>query len=220
MQDSAQYKVIDRRKFAVVMVILMSFVAVGVWVSLDYFAEYAERLEELAVTAPAAAAAAATKLTRTLAILNGLVLGSLTTIIIWHGWSSWRSESMPPTGSWILEGQRTWTGESAVRIAKFTIVVGALLGVLGVASSSILWRLGDTIVDEAPKGAYMLGHPIGESACGDTNDKSIQALFVAPALVRCGPGAVILPRNAWTAGSGQKRTFSAQKNPTLGGALF
>lgn len=173
MQESARYKVIDRKKFAVVMVILLSFVAVGVWVSLDYFAEYAERLEELAVTAPAEAAATATKLMRTLAMLNGLVLGSLTTAIIWHGWSGWRTESMPPTGSWILEGQRTWSGESAVRIAKFTIVVGALLGVLGVASSLVLWSLGNTVLGAAPQGAHMYGHQTGELARGDMNNESV-----------------------------------------------
>jgi hypothetical protein len=52
---------------------------------------------------------------------------------------------MPPKGSWILEGQRIWTGESAVRVAQFTIVVGALLAVLAVVSSLILWSLGDTL---------------------------------------------------------------------------
>ncbi len=141
MQDPAQYKVLDRKKFAVVMVVLLSIVAVGVWVALDHFAKYAEQLQELAANDPAEAAATATQLLRTLAISNGLVLGSLSILIIWHGWRGWRAESMPPTGFWILEGQRTWAGEPAVRIAKFTIVVGVLLGVLAVASSLILWNL-------------------------------------------------------------------------------
>ncbi len=153
MQDSAQYRVMDRKRFAVAMVVLVSICAVGVWVGLNRFAEYAEQLKNLAVTDPAEAAAAAAQLARTLAILNGLVLGSLTIVIIWQGWSGWRAESMPPPGSWILEGQRTWTGEPAVRIAKFRIVVGALLGVLTAASSSILWSLGERVVDAAAKGA-------------------------------------------------------------------
>lgn len=145
MQNSADYRVIDRKKFAFMMAILLSVVALGVWVSLDHLAEYAEHLEELTATEPLEAAANFTQLLRTLAILNGIVLSLLAILIIWHGWRGWQTASMPPKGSWILEGQRTWSGESAVRIAQFTTTVGALLGVLTVISSLILWSLGDSL---------------------------------------------------------------------------
>ena len=181
MQNSANYKVINRKKFAIIMVILLSIVAVGVWVSLDRLAEYGEDLEELAVTEPLEAAATLKKLTRTLAILNGIVLSSLAVLIIWHGWSGWRSESMPPKGSWILEGQRTWTGESAVRIAKFKVAAGILLGVLGVASSLILWHLGDTGDDQTSKGAYIRGHEVNQFACRNASNESTHVASVTPA---------------------------------------
>ena len=51
----------------------------------------------------------------------------------------WQTASMPPTGSWILEGQRIWTGKSAIRVAQFTIALGVPLGMLAVVSSLILW---------------------------------------------------------------------------------
>ncbi len=155
MQDSADYRVIDRKKFAVVMVILLSLVAVGVWVGLDHLVEYAEQLEELAAGESVEAGAILTQLLRTLAILNGIVLSLFATLIIWHGWRGWRTASMPPRGSWILEGQRTWTGESAVRIAQFTILLGAMLAVLGVASSLILWVVGDPSIDQTLKQAAL-----------------------------------------------------------------
>ena len=145
MQDSGRYKVIGRTKFTLVMAILISMVAVGVWLGLDRLAEYTKQLEGLAVAEPAEAAATLTQLLRTLAILNGIVLSLLTLWIIRHGRRGWRTASMPPEGSWIVEGQRTWSGEPAVRIARFTVTMGALLGVLAVASSVILWRLGDTL---------------------------------------------------------------------------
>jgi hypothetical protein len=78
-----------------------------------------------------------------LAVLNGILLAVLAVLIIWHGFRGLRTASMPPKGSWILEGQRIWTGQSAVRIAKFMITVGALLVALAVISSLILWRIGD-----------------------------------------------------------------------------
>lgn len=144
MQDSTNYKVIDRKTFAVVMAVLLSVVAVGVWMGLDRLAEYAKQLEELAVTEPLEVAGTISWLMQTVAILNGIVLTMLAILIIWHGWRGWRTASMPPKGSWILKGQRTWTGESAVRIAQFKITVGVLLGVLALVSSMILWSLGDT----------------------------------------------------------------------------
>lgn len=124
------------------MAVLLSVVAVGVWISLDRLAEYAKRLEELAAAEPLAVAATRMQLVRTLAVVNGFVLSSLALLIVWHGWRGWRTASMPPKGSWILEGQRTWTGKSAVRIARFTITVGAFLGVLAAVSSVVLWNLG------------------------------------------------------------------------------
>jgi magnesium-transporting ATPase (P-type) len=144
MQDSSEYKVIDRRKFAAVMVVLVGIVSVGVWLSLDCLAEYTNQLQKLSEEEPLKAAEAFTQLMRSFAILNGMVLSSFATIVIWHGWRSWRTASIPPRGSWILEGQQTWTGESAERIARFTMVAGVLLAVMAVASSLFLWGIGDT----------------------------------------------------------------------------
>ncbi len=147
MQESAQYRVIDRKRFVLVMVVILSVIAPVAWIGLDHFADYTQRLQNLAETDPAKAAAAATQLVRKLAVINALLMCSLTAIIIWYGLRSWRAKSMPPPGSWILEGQRTWSGESAVRIAKFAIAVGALLGILAVAGSAILWSLSATFAN-------------------------------------------------------------------------
>ena len=143
--DLSAYRIFDRKKFFVIMAILLSVIAVSVWVGLDRVAEYAKQLEELAAADPTEAAATLTLLLQKLAILNGIVLSLLAIWIISHGWRGWRTASMPPRGSWILEGQRIWTGESAIRVAQFTIAVGVLLGVLAVVSSLILWSLGDTL---------------------------------------------------------------------------
>ena len=141
--DLSAYRIFDRKKFAVIMAILLSVVAVGVWVGLDRLADYAKQLEEFTATDPVKAAAIVTQQLRMLAVLNGILLALLAVLIIWHGLRGLRTASMPPKGAWILEGQRIWTGQSAVRIAKFTITVGALLVVLAVISSLILWRIGD-----------------------------------------------------------------------------
>ena len=148
MQNSANYRIINRKKYALVMVVLVSILAIGVWTGLDHLAEYVEQIEELIDTEPVEAAAAIKQLVRIFAIFSGTALSSIAILIIWNGLSGWRVESMPPKGSWILEGQRTWTGESAVRIAKFTITAGVLLVVLAVVSTWILWNLGDTIIDQ------------------------------------------------------------------------
>ena len=143
--DMSTYRVFDRKKYAVIMAILLSVVAVGVWVGMDRVAEYAKQLEELAATDPTEAAATLTQLLQTLAILNAIVMSSLAIGVIWRAWRGWQTASMPPRGSWILEGQRTWTGEPAIRVAKFTIAVGLLLWGLAVVGSLVLWSLGDSL---------------------------------------------------------------------------
>lgn len=146
MNDSADYKILDRKKFAAAMVIPLGLVAVGVWVSLDWFAQYLEGLAALAEDEPQRVAATVKQLTRALAVVNGIVLFSFSALIIWHGRRGLRTAAMPPKGSWILEGQRTWAGEPALRIARFTIAVGAMLAVIGIPSTWLLWRLGDTLL--------------------------------------------------------------------------
>jgi len=137
------YRIFDRKKFVLIMAVLLSVVAVGVWVGLDHLADYAKQLEELTATDPAIAAAIITQQLRMLAVLNGILLTLLAVLIIRHGLRGLRTTSMPPKGSWVLKGQRIWTGQSAVRIAKFTITAGTLLEILAIISSLILWHIGD-----------------------------------------------------------------------------
>ena len=176
MQDSGDYRVLDRKKFALIMAVLLGVLSVGVWLGLDRLAEYAAGLEELVATAPAKAGAILTRQLRFLAVLNGIVLSLLALLIIWHGSRGWRTVSMPPKGSWILEGPPIWTGPAAVRIAQFTITAGILLGVLAVIGSVMLWRVGDTLRDQTWKGAYVRGHEVNEfTPCG--SDQSYWASF-------------------------------------------
>ena len=60
-------------------------------------------------------------------------------------------------------------------------VVGALLGALGIASSLILWMLGDTAVDRASQHAYFRCHEMHEVACRDVSHESIHAASFTPA---------------------------------------
>jgi hypothetical protein len=147
MKEPTEYRVIARSKFAAAMVIPLGLVAVGVWAGLDFAAQYMDRVAELVEAEPQRAAATLTQLVRLLAVANGLVLFSLATLIIWHGRKGWRTAAMPPKGSWVLEGQRVWQGEAALRIARFTMIVGVMLAVLAVVSSLVLWGVGDTLAD-------------------------------------------------------------------------
>lgn len=148
MHASAKYRVIDRKKFAVAMVVLLSAASVGTWVSLDRTADFAARLAEVVRADPIQGARTVTQVMRFVAILNGIVLSSFAALIIRQGWKGWLTASMPPAGSWVLEGQRTWAGEPAKRIAKFTVVIGALLLILALATSWTLWGMSDTLIDQ------------------------------------------------------------------------
>ena len=144
MQDPSPYRVVNRKSFLVIMALMTSAVAVGVWVGLDHLALYVEELKQLAETEPDKAATTGAELVRAFAIVNATVLLLFAVVIVRNGWRGWKSASMPPAGSRILEGQRTWSGEPAVRVAKFTIAVGAILAVLGLASTLLLWDLSES----------------------------------------------------------------------------
>lgn len=141
--DSSAYRIFGRKKFVAIMAVLLSVVAVGVWIGLDRLADYMKQLEEITAVDPAKGASIVTQQLRMLAVLNGILLAAMAGLITWHGLKGLRTASMPPKGSWILEGQRIWTGQSASRIAKFTITVGAVLMVLAFISSLMLWRMAD-----------------------------------------------------------------------------
>ena len=140
--DLSEYRIFSRKKFVVIMAVLLTPVAFGVWVGLDHLADYGKQLEKLAATDPAEAAAIVTQQLRMLAVLNWVLLAGFAVLIIRHGLRGLRTASMPPKGSWILEGQRIWTGQGAARIAKFKITVGVLLMVLATIGSAMLWRIG------------------------------------------------------------------------------
>ena len=73
-----------------------------------------------------------------------------------------------------------WTGEPAVRIAKFKIAVGVLLGMLGVGSSVILWSLGDTMVDQTANAAYANGHEVHATDWLETADRDSGKAYAPP----------------------------------------
>ena len=145
--DFSEYRIFSRKKFVVIMAVFLVLVAVVVWSGLDRLADYVKQLEKLAATDPAEAATIVTQQLRLLAVLNWVLLAGFAGLIIRDGVRGLRSASMPPRGSWILEGQRIWTGASAVRIAKFKITVGAVLMVLAAISSAVLWNIGDMFQD-------------------------------------------------------------------------
>ena len=108
--DLSAYRIFDRKKFVVIMAVLLSVVAVGVWVGLDRLSDYAKQLEELTATDPAKAAAIVTQQLRMLAVLNAILLGVLAVLIIWHGLRGLRTASMLPRGRGYWKGNASGPG--------------------------------------------------------------------------------------------------------------
>ena len=165
MQAQNTHRVMSRKKAAFIVAVFLSILTLGVWHGLNWVDDSFQRLQELTTAEPVAGGEALSKWLRNLAVVNGIVLSLLAALVIWHGWRGMKTESMPPKGSWILEGQRVWTGLSAMRIAKFTIAVGLLLGLLAVISCLIIWRFGDTVSDQVHRGTYIRGHGVNEFTC-------------------------------------------------------
>ena len=73
--------------------------------------------------------------------LIAVATGAITAFLLWYGLKGLRTQSMPPRDSWVIEGQRIWTGTDAVFHAKIVLVTSAIFWLLGIVAAGILWRV-------------------------------------------------------------------------------
>ena len=103
--------------------------------------DFSERMSELVATAPDKAGAELAQYLRIGSVLNGILILAFAFFVSWYGLKGIRTQSMPPIGSWIVEGQQVRRGTKAIAISKLVVALGGLMALRGVASSMILWRL-------------------------------------------------------------------------------
>ena len=146
MVDLTKYRVLNRKQAAALIVVVVVVGALILWYGTGWVDGFSERMSELIAADPDKAAAELAKQLRIVSVLNGIFSFALALFMSWYGFRGIRTESMPPVGSWVMEGQRRIrTGPGAVMISKVMVAAGVLVALLGVASSLVLWQLADKV---------------------------------------------------------------------------
>jgi len=135
------HRVLSRPKAAAFVVVLLAVVAALLWLAMDWIDAYQRYMSGLQASSPELAVTVLANHLRLFSILQAVPLWLFAAYLAWHAHKGIRTESMPPLGSWIVEGQRIRTGRQAVRIAQFLIVLAALLAIAAVAAAVLLWNI-------------------------------------------------------------------------------
>jgi hypothetical protein len=145
MSDTEDYRVMTRSTAMSMAASALAVGAVLVWASMIWIESYGDRLSALQALSPQDAAAKLAGDLRTFAVAQLVVLVAFGLFLVWYGRKALRSRSMPPTGSWVIQGQHIRKGRSATTAASALIACAALLIALAGVSAFLLWRLAATI---------------------------------------------------------------------------
>ena len=144
------YRVVPRATAAGIGIGLFAAAAIVVWFAIRWMNASTVEFERLFEQTPEQAALEIVRRLRMYAWLYG---GSLLAIAAWIAWMAARiirTQRMPPPGSWIVEGQRTWEGTAAVKRGRILRIVAAALALLAGGLFVTLWRLAGTIAVPGP----------------------------------------------------------------------
>ena len=130
------------------MALVVGVCGLALWAGLSGVELYAEQMSRPIDTGPEQAQAKMVRDVRLLAVASGAFASASAAFLFWYGLRSLRTRSMPPKGSWVVEGQRIRTGPDAVVRAKLLLTASVALCLLGIVAAVMLWRLPGALLAE------------------------------------------------------------------------
>ncbi|HSG64962.1 MAG TPA: hypothetical protein VLD39_08175, partial [Gammaproteobacteria bacterium] len=138
-----------RPQAAAIVAGILALGAVVLWLGLAWVDVYTASFDLLMLTDPEAATAALVLHLKILAILQILPLTAFVGFMIWYCGRAIATQSLPPLGAWIVEGQRINTGAAAVRNARVLLGLTALLAVAGALEIAYVYYIAITLQNGA-----------------------------------------------------------------------
>ncbi len=139
------YRVLSRAKAALIGSLLLAAATVSAWFVIQ---KMRASTADLGVLLDQSPEQAAQEIVRRIRIYAWLYGGSLFAIATWIAWIAMRiirTARMPPPGSWIVEGQRTWEGDAAIKRGRYLGYFVGALALLAVGLFLMLWTLAGSI---------------------------------------------------------------------------
>ena len=143
--DAQRHRVLSRSKAMVLVGFVLAIGALLVWASMAWIRSYGDGLAILEAMAPDEAAIKLAQDLKTFAIVTLIGLLALSAAVVWYGARALRSQSIPPIGSWIVEGQHVRTGREARTAAWVLIGFALLVALCSFALAAIVWSLAGTL---------------------------------------------------------------------------
>ena len=139
--DETDYRVFARAHAAALVVAIAALGALAIWLGTGWIESYAEQMGTLFDREPDLARAMLVRDLRVVAVVTAVLMALMAGWLCRYSARSMRTRVMPPPGSWIVEGQRTWTDDAAVRRAQLLLAASAVVLLLGLVAAAMMWRL-------------------------------------------------------------------------------
>ena len=143
-QDSV-YRVVSRRAMLAVLVTGFCGGILALWLSMESLNVYSAWVTELVYSDPERAIIELTADLKLMAAFHGVPIWIAAALLFSYGYRGIQTRSMPPVGSWVVEGQRIRTGSEAVLVAKLMVGAAAVLALLVAGTSLLIWTLADEL---------------------------------------------------------------------------
>ena len=135
MPDMSAYRVLSRKRLILPFLAVLTLSVLSLWIGIQWLEALSARQSELLAADPGQAALELADSLRFIAAVNAMVLLAGAGLLSRYGVRGIRTESMPPVGSWVIEGQRIRTGPKAVMVARLMVAAAGLLVVVAGAGT-------------------------------------------------------------------------------------
>jgi hypothetical protein len=140
-----RYRVLTRLQASLIIGTILAAGTVIVWLGNQWIEAYLDRIAALQRSNPQAALAAMATHLKILAVIQILPLAAFSVFMIWYCRRVIETRSLPPTGAWIIEGQRIRTGAGAVRNARILLALTCLVTVIGALAAVYVYYVATSL---------------------------------------------------------------------------
>ena len=143
------YRVMTRLQAFLILGAILALGALAVWLGSAWIDGYLARMDALQRTNPNEAVETMVRYLKVLAFVQLRPLVAFCAFMIWYCRRAIATQSLPPAGSWIVEGQRIRSGVSAVRRARIALALTGVIAIAGIVAAVYVYAIATSLQDRA-----------------------------------------------------------------------
>lgn len=143
------YRVMTRLQAFLILGAIFAVGALVVWLGTAWIDGYLARMDALQNSNPQEAVETMITHLKVLAVVQLPPLLALCAFMVWYCSRAIATQSLPPAGSWIIEGQRIRTGASAVRNAWIALALTGVIAIAGIVATVYVYMIAASLQGRA-----------------------------------------------------------------------